>query len=167
MASCFHEEILRVAKQRCRDDILAEDTSQEALIVALEALGSFRGEAPLRTWLRRIVSTACSRMRRGKAKKPDSNIPIDAVPAEELPSVQGADQEMAMLLHERLELLEQVLANTAEPNRSLLLLHEGQDRSVAELAEQFDLSHQAVKARLKRARSVVRERLLKLAEQDV
>ncbi|RLB62739.1 MAG: hypothetical protein DRI90_08415, partial [Deltaproteobacteria bacterium] len=69
VARCFHEEILRLAKRRCGDDALAEDASQDALIAALEALGSFRSEAPLRAWLRQIVFTACSRLRRGKAKK--------------------------------------------------------------------------------------------------
>ncbi|RLB64207.1 MAG: SigE family RNA polymerase sigma factor, partial [Deltaproteobacteria bacterium] len=68
---------------------------------------------------------------------------------------------------ERLELLEDVLAKIAEPNRSLLLLHEGRDRSVAELAQQFDLSPEAVKARLKRTRGIVRQRLLQIADQEI
>ena len=167
VASCFYEEIRRLAKKRCRDDVMAEDTAQEALIAALEALGSFRGEAPLRAWLRRIVFTACSRMRRGKAKKLGAELSIEELPPDLVPATDDADQEMVTLLHERLELLERVLAETAEPNRSMLLLHEGQDRSVAELAQQFDLSHQAVKARLKRTRSIVRERLLRIAEQEI
>ncbi len=167
MARCFHEEILRLAKKRCGDDALAEDASQEALIAALEALGSFRSEAPLRAWLRQIVFTACSRLRRGKAKKLGADLPFDELPDEQVPVTGRADQEVATLLHERLELLEDVLAKIAEPNRSLLLLHEGRDRSVAELAQQFDLSPEAVKARLKRTRGIVRQRLLQIADQEI
>jgi len=167
VAACFQEEILRVARRRCNDDVLAEEAAQEALITGLEKLGSFRGDAPLQAWLRRLVATACGRLRRGKINAPASNLPLE----EELlggdVSEVTPQQEIAMLLGERLDILREVLAEVPEPNRSLLLLREGEGVSLAELAEQFGLSPEAVKARLKRTRGALRERLLAKAEEEV
>lgn len=47
--------LLRVARSRVRDDHLAEEAVQDALLAALESAHSFKGRAKLRTWLTGIL----------------------------------------------------------------------------------------------------------------
>ena len=163
VVACFYSEMVRYARRRCPDPGLAEDAAQAAAVTTLESLPSFRGDAPMLAWLRRLVVSACSRLTRGRKNDPAWNRPLEqaAEPAQE------AGQEWRVMLAERVEILSEVLAEVPEPNRSLLLLHEGEDVPLAELAERFGLSIDGVKARLKRTRKHVRVRLLARAEEAV
>lgn len=54
---CLHRDaMLRFARRKIRDQDLAEDAVQDALISALASLDSFKGESSLRTWLIGILN---------------------------------------------------------------------------------------------------------------
>jgi RNA polymerase sigma-70 factor, ECF subfamily len=162
IAECFSTEMQQMATRRCRDESLAEEARQDALLAAIRALPDFRGDGSLEGWLYRLVTSACSRTRRGRKNDPKYNLPLDEETAGQ-DSLQPPDQEMVVLLRERLGFLQDSLEAVPEPNRTLLLLHEGEDVPLADLAERFDLSLDSVKSRLKRTRALVRENLLKAA----
>jgi RNA polymerase sigma factor (sigma-70 family) len=68
----------RVARGIVRDEAEAEDVVQEAYVRAFAALGEFRGDSGLATWLTRIVmNEALGRVRRrtthGRAGEPRPN----------------------------------------------------------------------------------------------
>ncbi len=153
----------RVAKRMCRDPSLAQDALQDALENAFRNLEAFRGDASLHTWLKRLVASACTRLRRGRKNDPKFNQPLDA----DAPGIEEETQEVRLLLNERLTILGETLAGVDEVNRKLLIEHEGMDRSLEELAEQFGLTTEAVKSRLKRTRATVRKQLLRAAEELV
>lgn len=48
--------MLRFARRRIRDDGLAEDAVQDALLSAIASRGSFQGQSALRTWLIGILN---------------------------------------------------------------------------------------------------------------
>ncbi|HVL58509.1 MAG TPA: sigma-70 family RNA polymerase sigma factor, partial [Burkholderiaceae bacterium] len=48
--------MLRFARRKIRDEALAEDTVQDALLAALSARSSFQGQSALRTWLIGILN---------------------------------------------------------------------------------------------------------------
>ena len=76
VARCLGEDVKRFAMARCgdgRQDV--EDISQDALLAAQRYLSSFRGEASLRTWLYKLVLSACSRRRRGRKNDPHLHRP--------------------------------------------------------------------------------------------
>src|SRR5258708_15167835 len=57
--------LFRTARAILRDDAEAEDSLQEAYMQAYGAMGSFRGDAKLSTWLARIVANeALMRLRK-------------------------------------------------------------------------------------------------------
>src|SRR5258708_24389391 len=62
-----HNQILyRTARSILKDDAEAEDAAQEAWLLAYRAIGNFRGDAKLSTWLGRIVvNEAITRLRKG------------------------------------------------------------------------------------------------------
>ncbi len=74
---------------------------------------------------------------------------------------------MAVLLSERVGLLREALEGVSEPNRTMFFLHEAHDIPLGELAEQFDVTIEAVKSRLKRTRKSLREDLLRRAEEPL
>jgi len=164
VARCFSTEMRRFARFRCRDDAKGEDAAQDAMLVALQGLDRFRGESDIRTWLHKLVVSACARLRRGRKNDPAYNRPMEEVGAA---ASADAGPDAQAMLRERLELLGEALEELPEPSRSLLLLFEGQGCSQADLAERFGLTEGAVKARLKRARQRLRARLLELAEEEV
>ena len=102
-------------------------------------------------------------MRRGRKNDPAYNQPLEDLPQERAADLRQQSQEIQTLLGERLEILERLLSTVAEPNRSLFLAHEGQEVPLAELAQQYELSVDGVKARLRRTRADLRARLLKIS----
>jgi RNA polymerase sigma factor (sigma-70 family) len=168
VATCFYEELQRVARGRCRNETLAEDAAHDGLLKGLEALGTFRGDAPVEVWLKRLVASACNRLQRGRKNDPAFNLPLDDVgskPADD--DTRETGQEVALLVHERLVILREALTSVSEPNRTMFFLHEAQDVSLEELANRFSLTVEGVKARLKRTRMKLREELLVKAEEEV
>jgi len=166
VAQCFQGELTRQAQRRCRDTTLAEDAAQDALVTALEALDTFRGEASLERWLRRLVVSACSRLRRGRKNDPSYNLPFDEEKRARGGGGAELNQEAEVFLKQRVALLRTVLDELQEDNREIFLLHEGQDVTLAELADRYDTTVDAIKGRLKRTRAHLRSRLIQLAEAE-
>lgn len=50
------QDLLRFARRRVRDEALAEDAVQDALVAALAALPTFEGNSSLKTWLLGILA---------------------------------------------------------------------------------------------------------------
>ena len=161
IADCFSDQLEAYAKYVCRDATSGEDAFQDAMIAAMRHLETYRGDSPIDAWLRRIVVNACSHLKRGKKNDPATNLPLDHVTNEsELPDP-TPDQELQLIVAERLELVYAEIEKLEEPNRSLLKLHDVEEVRVGDLAGRFGMSEDAVKSRLKRARARVRENLLK------
>jgi RNA polymerase sigma-70 factor, ECF subfamily len=51
----YNQKLYRTARSILKDDAEAEDAVQDAYLLAFRAIGSFRGDAQLSTWLVRIV----------------------------------------------------------------------------------------------------------------
>jgi RNA polymerase sigma-70 factor (ECF subfamily) len=161
IAVCFSDRLEEYAKYVCRDETSGKDAMQDAMLSAMVNLESYRGDSPIEGWLRRIVVSACSRIKRGRKNDPAINRPLELVEAGRPLAEPAADQELQLLLKERLDLLSREVERLDEPNRSLLRLHDIEEKPIAELASQFDMSEEAIKSRLKRGRALVRERLIK------
>lgn len=78
--------MLRFARRRMRDEDLAEDAVQDALLAALSSLGSFQGQSALRTWLIGILNHKIQDAFRREARYVPvaDNARDDAVPDEGL-----------------------------------------------------------------------------------
>lgn len=126
----------------------AEDLSQDALVRAVKAWPSFRGESEPGTWLYRIVVNAWkNRLRDRAVRRADSLDALEREPAGAEPGPDGAAER-----GDERERLEKALARLAPEERAVLVLRELDGRSYSEIAAALDLPLGTVKSRLARAR---------------
>lgn len=166
----FNRPLYRVARAIVKDDVDAEDVLQEAMLRAYRAMGSFRGEARLSTWLVRIVANEAlarlrTRTRRGEILplQPDAIDDLDAdttLPTEPDAMVSAsADPEKVAVRAELRRLLERRIDALPDAFRTVFVLRALHDLSVEETAACLDLPAATVRTRFFRARSLLREAL--------
>jgi RNA polymerase sigma-70 factor (ECF subfamily) len=155
--------LFRTARAILRDDAEAEDALQEAYVQAYHALGSFRGEAKLSTWLARIVANEAL-MRLRKQKRRAEIVPIQpVVTAQELEQVADTDMDNAPARSaERKEvraLLEAQIDALPDGYRAVFMLRAVEELPVEEVAAVLQIPAATVRTRFFRARSLLREAL--------
>jgi RNA polymerase sigma-70 factor, ECF subfamily len=149
----------------CRDDETAAEVLQETLITAARNLASFRGDSALSTWLYMVAKSVCIKQRRRSKFAPAAMESLEAKHevAHEVPTA-GTMSTIERPDHslERAELgehLQKAIAALEPMYREVLVLRDVEELSASEVAEALDLSVEAVKSRLHRARTRVREAL--------
>jgi RNA polymerase sigma-70 factor (ECF subfamily) len=144
-----HDEALyRFALILTRDHDLAADLVQDTFLRALERFDQYRGDAPLRAWLRRILyNLAVDRARRASHE----------VVVEEVESLWRDDEYTIdpAVVAERTqtrEELEDALVRLPFIYRVAVILHDVEGWAVREIAEVQEISLPAAKQRLRRGR---------------
>ena len=142
-----------------RDPNEAEDIVQDAWVRAFTHLEQFEGRASLSTWLVRItLHEAWARSRRRRRTEPlnddpdgkDTSMPSRIPPPD--PEKDAAGLEMRAILEAAVDAL-------PETYRTVFMLRSVEDMSTEETAESLDLTTDAVKTRLHRARALLRKEL--------
>jgi RNA polymerase sigma-70 factor, ECF subfamily len=144
--------LLRTARAILRDDAEAEDAVQEAYLHAYRALGTFRGESKLSTWLVRIAANeALMRRRRNVKAGPQTDMePNDLPSGEPGPDGDAVGADMRRRLDEGLDELPEVF-------RDVFRLRAFEDFSVDETAAALGIPEATVRTRYFRARSLLRK----------
>ncbi len=157
----YNRRLYRVAVSILRDDAEAEDVMQDAYVRAYEHLNQFAGTAKFSTWLTKIaIHEALARLRKKERTEDldlilETNVHIMAsvTKATRDPEAQAYDHELRLVLERALNALPATY-------RSVFVLRAVEGLDVAETAACLDLSLEAVKTRLHRARSLLRKELL-------
>jgi RNA polymerase sigma-70 factor (ECF subfamily) len=153
--------VYKFGVKMCRDDETAREVLQETLMAAVRHLPTFRGDSSLSTWLYTVARSVCIKQRRRSKFAPTTLEPLDAA-TNATASVTGDRPERPDDSFERAELgrgLENAIAALEPMYREVLVLRDVEGLSAAEVAEALDLSVEAVKSRLHRARTKVRTAL--------
>lgn len=155
------DAIYRLAHRLVRSDEDAEDVVQEAYLQALKAIGEFRGHSRFTTWVHRIaVNQALMKLR----KRRNDVFPIDAVDSGEVgyPLSLMDWSESALddvVRREAIGTLESAIEELPIDLKTVVVLRDVNGLSNEEAAQALDLPIGAVKWRLHRARSLLRDRL--------
>jgi len=142
-----------------RDD--ADDIKQETFLKAYQAIGSFRSEASLQTWLLKICGNLC----RDRIKSWDRRKVIYDSTLREESLGQHAIGEDPLEIVERRQMTETIfkaLRGLPPAQRELIVLHEVEDLSYEEIANILGCTRTSVKLRLFRARRSLKERVASL-----
>jgi RNA polymerase sigma-70 factor (ECF subfamily) len=154
-----NQRLFRVARGVVRDESEAEDVLQEAYTRAFRAIGGFRGEAGLSTWLTRIVLNEA----RGRLRARRPTVAVEAIDTAQVlvfPSrLGGEDPEASAGRAEVRRLLERAVDALPAPFRLVFMMREVEECTVEETAQALGLKPQTVKTRLHRARRMLRQAL--------
>lgn len=154
--------LLSTARRILRNEEDARDAVQEAFLSAHRSLSTYKGNSRVTTWLHRILVNACLMKLRARRRRPEE--PIDGLlPAfDETGHRTGASGPWSLAPEESLQrkelavLVRSLVDRLPDSYRTVLLLREIEELDTAETARLLDLTENAVKIRLHRARQALR-----------
>ena len=161
----YSPRVFSVASRFFRQRSLVEDAAQEVFLKAYTQLGSFEGRGSFEGWLTRIATNTCLNMVRGTKRRPEFTVSdltedeqgwLDQQPAVDGEQLSVENSVVATDLADRL------LAVLSPEDSQALLMIDGENASIKEVAEATGWSESKVKVRAFRARKKVREAMEKL-----
>ncbi len=150
--------MLAVAQRLCRNADEARDVVQEAFLSAFRSIHSFRRGARLGTWLHRITVNAALMQIRRAASRPEVQIDellpfFDAAGCHVRPlPARPPKAERRVLQHETRRIVRACIDRLPETYRVVILLRDIEELNTREVAELLEVTPNAVKIRLHRAR---------------
>jgi RNA polymerase sigma-70 factor (ECF subfamily) len=155
----YNQRVYRTARAIVRDEGEAEDVMQQAYVSAFAHLHQYEGRARFSTWLTRIaVHEASARARRrarwrGFADVAETPSSSDSLPdGRPDPEQQAQASELRQVLDDAIDALPGIY-------RAAFVLREAEGLAMAEIADCLEISEVAVRARVHRARALLRRRL--------
>jgi RNA polymerase sigma-70 factor (ECF subfamily) len=147
-------DVLHLCTAIVRDRGTAEDLAQDAFGKAFLALPEFRGDASARTWLLTIARHRCLDHLRRSARQPWSLGREDDVRE---PLVADTEEVLVSDLMARRADIREGLAVLSESERAMVLLRFAHGLSFDEIAESFGVKSGAVRMRVGRALTKMRD----------
>lgn len=155
------DRVYRLCYRMAADEDLARELTQEAFIRAFQRLHQFRGDAALSTWLHTIaVSVALNGLRKRK-RIMSREMGVDQLPESPVPSRHGrAEPDLKERLHAAIDGLPDIY-------RSVFVMHDVEGYKHEEIGAALGVAEGTSKARLFRARRMLREDLAEFAGEYV
>jgi RNA polymerase sigma factor (sigma-70 family) len=150
LVSGSHPHVQRFARTLCASPEDAEDSAQEALIILYRKIGTLRASGALVSWMFRIVRNECLRRARQALRADPELAPPET-------TVSAEDDVLQRLEAERVAA---AVAQLPADQRRVLIMRDVQGYPGKAVADALGLSTPAMKSRLHRARTTVRELLL-------
>ncbi|MDD3347176.1 sigma-70 family RNA polymerase sigma factor [Oscillibacter sp.] len=147
----YFKDVYRYALSLCKNEMLAEELTQETFFKALKGIDSFDGTCKLYVWLCQIAkNTYFSVYKKGQRTETDADL-------ERLASAAGPEEDQikkaeAFELHKRLHTL-------AEPYKEVFSLRLFGELSFAQIAELFGKTESWARVTYHRARLKMKEDL--------
>jgi RNA polymerase sigma-70 factor (ECF subfamily) len=160
----YNQRLYRVSRVILRDDAEAEDVMQDAYVRAYEHLHQFAGKAAFSTWLTRIAihEALARKRRRGRLEELDA-LPMNGESMSIMKS-SAPNPEDSTATSQARELLEQAIERLPEAYRTVVVLREVEEMSVADTATSLGVTEAVVKTRLHRAHAMLRKELYSRAK---
>lgn len=142
----------------------AEDTTQEVLLKSVSQLPKFDSPRALAVWLYKVAKNRCLMSRRKSKFAPRENLSLESLlpGRRELESFSEKTRktpETSLLYHEDAKRVRQAVQKLPPEYRLILVLHDMEELSDAEVAEITGLRPGTIRVRLHRARLFLRKEL--------
>lgn len=164
LVKLYERRVLALVLRMLGNRAEAEDLAQEVFVQVFKAIGTFRGESKLSTWIYRIAINLCkNRTKYLRVRHTDEQDGLDGI-AERLPlgearganvgQVERPDEAMA---GKQIEQIVQRAILQIEPDfRECLVLRDVEELSYEEIEQITGLAAGTVKSRIFRARAMLR-----------
>jgi len=165
LVKLYEKTVYNFSFKICRDPEKAENTMQETFLSMIKSLHQFDGKSKLSTWLYRIVANHCLMDLRKKKQNfvslddDESDVPDGAL----IPDWGGIPSNIAEN-NELKRILDDAINKLSPEYRVVFILRDVNGLSTEETGKITDLSVPAVKSRLHRARSFLRNEISKALE---
>ena len=161
----YSPRVFSVASRFFRQRSLVEEAAQEVFLKAFTQLGSFEGRGSMEGWLTRIATNTCLNMVRGAKRRPESTVSDLTEDEQSWLDQQSGDVGKQPSVEDSVvatDLADRLLAVLSPEDQQALLMIDGENASIKEVAEATGWSESKVKVRAFRARRKVREAMGKL-----
>jgi RNA polymerase sigma-70 factor (ECF subfamily) len=144
----------------------AEDTMQEVLLKSIPHLPKFDSSRALAVWLYKVARNRCVSSRRPEKNSSARHLSLDELMPDDIELREllsrSPNPESNALSRESAQHLRQALDAVPAPHRTVLVLHDMEELSTAEVSQILEVREGTVRVRLHRARLLVRKELEKL-----
>ena len=145
----------------------AEDMAQEVFVQVFKAVGQFRGDAKLSTWIYRIATNLCRNRikylsRRHAGEQDEFEAVADRAPLSQAKGVTSGDvarPDQMVEGYQVEDLVQRCLRELDADFREVLVLRDIEDLTYEEIAEITGLADGTVKSRIHRARSALKSKV--------
>ena len=162
----YSPRVFSVASRFFRQRSLVEEAAQEVFLKAFTQLGSFEGRGSLEGWLTRIATNTCLNMVRGAKRRPEFTVSdLTEDEGNWLEQQSAGDSGEQPSVENNLvaaDLADRLLSVLSPEDQQALLMIDGEQASIKEVAEATGWSESKVKVRAFRARRKVREAMERL-----
>ncbi len=156
----YNGRLLRIIRSVIADHSEAEDALQNTWVLAFEHLAQFEGRSSFVTWATKIaLHSAVRRERQGRKLVALEHADGRMKSSVEHRNVRARDPESQALDGEVKAMLQSSVDRLPDSCRPVFILREVEQMNTAETAECLNLSEEAVKTRLRRARLLLRKDL--------
>jgi RNA polymerase sigma-70 factor, ECF subfamily len=166
LVEAYQNRLIGIFTHVLHDRSAAEDLAQEAFLRVYRARHRYQPTAKFATWLFRIANNLASNRLRSLSRRKEVSLkvsesgPLGPRPEEKLAIEKSALMPARQLDNQEMrEVVRQSLDTLNERQRMALLLNKFEHMSYADIAASMDLSIQAVKSLLTRARENLRLQL--------
>ena len=156
----YSPRVFSVASRFFRQRSLVEEAAQEVFLKAYTQLGSYEGRGSFEGWLTRIATNTCLNMIRSAKRRPESTVSDLTEDEQNWLEQQSKDGSDPLSVENSLvaaDLADRLLSVLPPEDQQALLMIDGEQASIKEVAEATGWSESKVKVRAFRARRKLRE----------
>lgn len=148
----YFDPVYRYVFSLCRDELLAEEITQETFFRAMEHIDKFQGRCKLSVWLCQIAKNTlftCTKKQKRYGPEADADLSLQSGP-----SIEGAllDKETAWTLH-------RLLHRLSEPYKEVFSLRVFGELPFSQIGELFEKSDSWARLIFYRAKKELRRNL--------
>ena len=144
------DRVFRLAFRMLANEEAATEATQKAFIRAFESLSQFRGDAAFSTWLHRVAVSVILNERRVAARRAPRELSFDEAASNR--STLPRDVELGMGIRGAVQ-------DLADIYRTVFVMHDVEGYKHEEIADVLGVAVGTSKARLSRARALLRQAL--------
>lgn len=144
----YYDIVFQYVLSLCREEVWAEEITQEAFFKALKGIDTFRGNCKLSVWLCQIAKNTFYTEVKKKQRQVD--YPLEVIPIEDSYEQKIFDKETAFEVHK-------VLHQLAEPYKEVFWMRTFGELSFAEIGKLFGKTESWARVTYHRAKLRIKE----------